>query len=318
MSLAIVGAPDAANFQVVDVRDPSHPAPLCTLPNVGASLQSRFQFASATEVSYIRFSSERPTGIVRRNLRSTVERVVVDLTGVHGEGIHAWSPDGSRLVYLRSDPIELHLLQAGADQILTRLGPVPGRGWGWDDQLYLSFSPDGTQFALVETFTEVRSADLSDARFQVRSADGRSLTAFATGRTMAVWVAPDKLYFRDDSGIRAWTSTGVVTVAAGVKWTEPSRSPDGRYVEYSVRNTAGVPRPSVLDLQTGTAFQPTAAIRAQAAFLSPTVLWYREETSCSGCGLSPTRPTGRAFLYDIATRTESASMISDLQAIWPR
>jgi hypothetical protein len=77
----------------------------------------------------------------------------------------------------------------------------------------------------------------------------------------------------------------------------------------------------VFNVAAGTTFTVPSGGRVDAVFLTPTVLWDSEERLCTAndaCGMSQTLPTGMRFIYDLATRLESRSVIAAVGAVWPR
>ncbi|HYS02030.1 MAG TPA: hypothetical protein VET82_06750, partial [Candidatus Eisenbacteria bacterium] len=243
--------------------------------------------------------------------------------GGFGAGTFAWSPDGS-LAYIRATAgtdafsgagsWELHIRQRGQDRVLTTLPGVPGRGVSADDDdTFLAFSADGQYIALETTFTgpsQVRAA-----------ADGSLVKALPQGITMAVW-AGTGLFYRDQGGVYRWDPTGTTSlVLPGVKWIRPRASSDGKWIAYSVRDSTGLPHVNVFSVSAGTTFSISSGGRVDAVFLTPTILWDREERLCTAsdaCFMSPTLPTGMTFIYDLATRLESRSVIAAVGAVWPR
>src|SRR5258708_27391465 len=123
------------------------------------------------------------------------------------DGRHAWSPDRGFLAYIASDQgsVTLHLLSGGGDRVVATMGAVPGRGSNPnEDDSYLSFSPDGAYFALVQTFTS------SGDQLQVRRTIDGSLAFSLSRGTMATWGSTgSRLYYPMPSSslIPTWNST---------------------------------------------------------------------------------------------------------------
>src|SRR5712692_796109 len=191
----VLTAPDVTRSTVTvdSLADPSKPQRICAFDRVSPS---NVHFISRTEVSLV----TQDNSIVRVNLATGERRVVARLGGVHG-----WSPDGRSLAYLTfgSDPSsgfnvpELHLVTDAGDRLLSKMpAPFGGRDGSFEDTLFVSFSQDGSYFALVQTLS---GGEGEQSQFQVRRADG-SLVAAGDGpsrlmRGHAVWVGGD-LYFR--------------------------------------------------------------------------------------------------------------------------
>jgi hypothetical protein len=307
---------------LIDVTNPSDPQQLCTYP----VFRWQARFISPSVLGYAAyFGNSNPSdGEIGTFdiLRASSHTVVSWQNGGFGAGTFAWSPDGS-LAYIRATAgtdafsgagsWELHLLQQGQDRILATLPGVGGRGIGEDDDTFLGFSPDGKYVALETTFTgpsQVRAA-----------ADGSLVKALPQGITMAVW-AGTGLFYRDQGGVYRWDPTGTTSlVLPGVKWIRPRASSDGKWIAYSVRDSTGLPHVNVFNVSAGTTFSVSSGGRADPVFLTPTILWDREERLCAAseaCFMSPTLPTGMTFIYDLATRLESRSVIASIGDVWPR
>src|ERR1700694_3180941 len=88
---------DRQQFQILSLRDPVHPALLCTMAGAG------FRFISGTEIGYAASSSLndpiRSTSVIGRMSLSNLTPVAV--VEVQGDVMDfEWSPDGSSLAYL--------------------------------------------------------------------------------------------------------------------------------------------------------------------------------------------------------------------------
>jgi WD40 repeat protein len=312
----------SSTVSLIDVTTPSDPQQLCTYPVF--RWQARFVSASVLGYAAYLANSNPSDGEIGTFdiLRASSRTVVRWQNGGFGAGTFAWSPDGS-LAYIRAtagtDALsgagswELRLLQQGQDRILTTLPGVGGRGIGENDDTFLAFSPDGKYLALETTFTgpsQVRAA-----------ADGSLVKAFPQGITMAVW-AGNSLFYGDQAGVYRWDPAGTTSlILPGVHWIRPRASSDGRWIAYSVRDSTGLHHVSVFNVAAGTTFTVPSGGRVDAVFLTPTVLWDSEERLCTAndaCGMSQTLPTGMRFIYDLATRLESRSVIAAVGAVWPR
>ena len=141
---------------LADVSDPAHPRTICTLTGLWQP-----QLVTASEISWA--ASQKapgtpgPTVIATLDLFSGITAVVASWQGGgYLDGLHAWSPGRELLVYLTSDTssVDLHLLSGGGDRVVANLGSVPGRGTNpSEDDSFLEFSPDGSYFAMEQTFT---------------------------------------------------------------------------------------------------------------------------------------------------------------------
>jgi hypothetical protein len=263
---------------------------------------------------------------------ATYHTVVRWQNGGFGAGTFAWSSNGS-LAYIlatagtqdltAAGSWELHVLQQGHDRILTTLPGMGGRGGSENDDLFLAFSPAGQYLALEETFTWSASATKYwGGGLRVwRVSDGSLVAPAISGTTMAVW-AGNSLFYRDQVGVQRWDVPGATSqVLPGVSWVHPRVSPDGKWIVYSVRDSTGLPRGNVYNVSLGSGFPVSSAGRDGAIFLSPTVLWDREEHLCSTydpCGMVQSAPTGVTFTYDVLTRRETGSALTYVADVWPR
>jgi hypothetical protein len=61
-------------------------------------------------------------------------------------------------------------------------------------------------------------------------------------------------------------------------------------------------------------------VRSSGVWLSPTSLFYVEETACgTSCGIGPAwQPDGKTFTYDVSHQTEAASKVAQVFGAWPR
>jgi hypothetical protein len=227
------------------------------------------------------------------------------------------------LTYLSSngDKVAWHLLSAAGDVKLSDLGSIPGRGVDANnDDAMVGFSAEGKYVALENTFSNATGAAKP---FQiVRLADNK-LVYSRTDGTMATWGRTGAtFYFRTNAGVESWDPTaGLKTVVfQSFRWIHPWPSADGKRIAYVDVDQAGYHYPGYVQPSAGQAFRVASRPRTGAAFLNSRLMWYQEEAACSGptvCGLGEPRLTGRTFIYDVVTRTESVSVISALFDSWP-
>ncbi|HKB17932.1 MAG TPA: hypothetical protein VKF28_02780 [Candidatus Dormibacteraeota bacterium] len=237
------------------------------------------------------------------------------------DGLHAWSPDRGFLAYIASDQgsVTLHLLSGGGDRVVATMGAVPGRGSNPnEDDSYLSFSPDGAYFALVQTFTS------SGDQLQVRRTIDGSLAFSLSRGTMATWGSTgSRLYYRmpSSSVIQAWDSSAGVSQAFGqqLAWIRPRADAGDDNLAFTVRDSTGSPRVWLYG-HGGRSGGQLPNVRSSPAWLNSTTFFDVEETVCStNCGLGPAwQPDGKTFTYDIAAQAETSSKISQVFGAWPR
>jgi len=227
-----------------------------------------------------------------------------------------WSPDGNTLAYFAGDRLWLKAGNQPAASVaaFTKQG---GRGGGWDDEILIRFSPTGTYFVLVHTVT-------SPNTFQVRRAsDGGVVWSSPSGAldfqspafaTMAVWSrGVDRLYFRDGNGLRTWDPSGTVTtLVPGLRWYEPSTSPDGRAIAYMALDAQANPHVELLDLQTFKTRALPSPLRRAPHFASAGLLLYGTAYANGPPGAAP-----GVFAYNLNTGVETALPYDILLDVWP-
>jgi hypothetical protein len=306
------------------LRDITNTAAAQTICNFTGQIGPRFATASIVGYTEGTESVGSPGDIKRLDLAAATASTVASWSNSgFGSGSFDWSPDGTKLTYIGtgSPGPTWHLLAGGTDRVLTTLPPVPGRGTSpqSDDDFMLAFSPDGLYLALVQTFATDGSGET--APFQVRRVSDGALVYSAASGTMAVWASvPSRLFFRSASGVMSrWDpSGGVATMQGSLKWSRPHASPDGRWIAYTIYDSATQPHVGLYSVQGNSLGPQPAGLRSGALFLNNDLLWYQEE-AVAECGLGGcSQLTGRTFIYDIAGGTEPTSRLSGVIDAWPR
>lgn len=305
----VIGAVSGDPTVVVrDIQDPANAKNVCGFDPGAMSPQ----FVSATQVAYETASNE----LIKADLNTGSTTLIATFGGGLGSGQYSFSPDGRSVTYL--DGNAWHLVTPSGNKILTTLPAVPGRGVSPDeDDVFLSFSPDGLYIALVQTFhTGGTGATAPD---QVRKAGDGSLVYSTTGMTMGVWASvPSRLFFRDAAGsVHRWDpSTGLSTMLA-LHWIGPKSSPDGRWIAYTFRTSSGLGGVGFYSVQANSVSNTTPPGRSGVHFLTNDLVWYVGERACSTCfGGQPT-PTGVTYIYDIAGTSEVVSRLANVYDAWP-
>jgi hypothetical protein len=303
----VVGAPDPQGNHTTLFYDSAGGRALTTLVPGNASEP---RFAGAGRISYL-----LPGGVESADAADGADgspRAEASDPGLLAAA-HAWS-SRSAMAYL-AYPSSSHPERAGELVIRPARGrqatvSLPAAGAG----AQLSFSPDGRLLLLVDPTT-----------LQVRRLDGTlvfSREATAAGPPSdPVWANDGTLYFWDQRGVNATdpVSGATRTVLPGVRWYNPGASPDGRHLVFEVRDAQGLPYLRLLDAATGglvSGFSLAGA--SHARFISPTELWYHEETVCDRCR-EPTRAADEIMRYDLGQRTERKTgvtgFVSDLRTV---
>jgi hypothetical protein len=291
-----------------DIQDPANAKNLCKFDPAAVSPR----FVSATQVAYETASNE----LIKADLVSGSTSLIATFGAGVGSGQYSVSPDGKSFTYL--DGNAWHLVSATGNRILTTLPAIPGRGVNADeDDIFLSYSPDGLYIALVQTFhTGGTGATAPD---QVRKASDGSLVYSTSGMTMGVWASvPSRLFFRDAGGtVHRWDpSTGLSTMLA-LHWIGPKASPDGRWIGYTFRTSTGIGGIGFYSVQSNGVSNTSPPGRSGVRFLTNDLVWYGGEKACSTClGGAPT-PTGVTYIYDIAGTSEVVSRLANVYDNWP-
>jgi hypothetical protein len=306
---------------LADVSDARNPRPICTITGPGIP-----QLVTQTTISWSATQGgpgnpgDSVIGVL--DLFTGTSTVAASWTGgAFMDGLHAWTPDRSLLVYITSDSsaVSLHLLSGGGDRVVATLGPVPGRGANPnEDDSYLGFSSDGAYFAFVQTFSSTGD------HLQVRHTQDGSLAYSQPLGTMATWgSAGSVLYFRKpvSSLVSLWDPSGVVTQAFAqqLAWIRPRPDAGDDNLAFTVRDSAGTPHVWLYG-HGGRSGGQLPNVRSSPTWLNTSAIFYVEEAPCgSNCGIGPaSQPDGKTFTFDTATQTETASRISQVLSAWPR
>jgi hypothetical protein len=189
------------------------------------------------------------------------------------------------------------------------------------------FSPDGKFVLMVDTFV---ATSPEQVYFRIHAVKDESLVWAApaalnpTGKaqfaTMAVWLRQtDRLYYRDPAGVQYWDPPKTDgTAYPGLKWYSPTISPDDRFVAYAV-DLAAQPHVEVRELATK-AVRVIPGVRGAPFFVEVNKLFVAEYAPSAqpGPGVQAYEQTGRAFLIDIRTNTETPVPNFIPFDYWPR
>lgn len=319
---ALITVQGSNQVVLADVTDPVHPRTICTIAGGWSP-----QLVTQGEVSWWATQggpdAPGPSVIATLDLFSGISAVAASWSGGRAmDGMHAWSPDQSTLVYLTSDPtaVNLHLLTGAGDRVLAAFGAVPGRGGSpTEDDSFLGFSPDGAYFALEQTFTS------SGNQLVVWNRSG--IVFSQANATMATWGSTgSKLFFRQPNAsfVYVWDSSGPAgnrSPAFGQQfaWIRPRADAGDDYLVFTVRDSSGIPHVYLYG-HGGRSGGQLPNERSWPSFLNSATVFLIEEAACgSNCGIGPaTQPDGKTFTYNIATQMETPSTISSVLGAWPR
>ena len=302
----VVGDP---TIVIRDIQDPANAKNICTIDaNVIAP-----QFVSGSVVAY-----EVPEGkLIEAPLAGGATSLIAAYTPGFGSGAYAVSPDGRSVTYL--DGNQWRLVGPSGNRLLATLPAAPNRGINdSQDDLYLSFSPDGQYIALFQTFHVGGSGET--APDQVRRASDGTLAYSTSNMTMAVWASvPSRLYFRDAAGsMRRWDPSGGVSAMTTLSWIRPRSSPDGRWIAYTFSTSTGVGGVGFYSVQSNSVQNTTPPGRSHVQFLTNDLVWYIGEKPCSTCLGGQPAPTGVSYIYSIAGTSEVTSRLALFFDAWPK
>lgn len=302
---------------VRDITDINHPSTVATIdvsspPGFAPTFP---RFANSSEVSYV----DADGNLVRLAYSASSKSIVARCADLFD-----WSPDGTSVVYVSQTDsgMTIHKLSASGDRVL---GSAPPGGAGGCETIEgcaiantvdfrLSYSRDGNYVALVTN-------GFGKSSFRIWSTDGTQLASNdSQGATMSIW-SGNNLYFDGSGGVVVWRGGMLSSFLPGVAWIKPQGSPAGGQIVYAVRDSAGWAHTQVVDTITGKTREIKIA-RAQPVYLTSRYVWYRGERECTpsdGCGPNPPfHPfSGKTYIYDLQTGTETESIITGVADVWP-
>jgi WD40-like Beta Propeller Repeat len=136
----------------------------------------------------------------------------------------------------------------------------------------------------------------------------------AGGPRMALWSpVSGQLYYEQQGNVWRWTTAaGAARFRTGLSWIDPTISPDGKRIAYSVRGSNGVSIVRIIDATSGADLGTESTDgRSHPFFLTDDLLWVRGDQS--GCATG-NRST---FVYDLRDQTETQSSLAQVWATWP-
>lgn len=299
----VVGDPTVV---VRDIQDPANAKNLCSFDTTAQAPL----FVSASTVAYETSSNQ----IIRADIASGATTVIA--TYAAGSGQYAVSPDGAAFTYL--DGAAWHLVKGSSNKVLSTLPPVPARGINPDeDDLYLSFSPDGNYVALFQTLRTGGTGET--APDQIRKVSDGTLAYSTSAVTMAVWASvPSRLFFRDGSGnVHRWDPSTGLSSMTSLHWIRPRSSPDGRWIAYTFRTTSGLGGVGFYSVQANSQQNTSPPGRSGVVFLTNDLVWYLGEKACSTCFGGLPAPSGVTYIYSIAGASEVTSRLASVNDAWP-
>lgn len=238
--------------------------------------------------------------------------------GIHGKLV-AVDPDLSQVMWVsRTNPPMLHVSSDAGDGVIQ---PYPPFGTPCGDadttSRYGAFSRDGKygyalwdQGPTTPTYLNVVGNRAAVFALPPPGAGWGPLG----GPRMVVWSPVlDQLYYEQQGSLWTWTpSGGASRLKSGLKWIDPTMSPDGKRIAYAVRGANGLSIVHVMDAATG-ADKGTVSSdgRKRPFFLTNDLIWLKGDER--GCSVNQ-RST---FVYDLRDQTETQSSLDHVWATWP-
>jgi hypothetical protein len=309
---------------VRDTTDIGHPATIATLdvpPWQGSGFGS-LQFINAAEISYTTDpSGSEKNALIRMPLSGAPKSVVAATCGQSYVLAVGWDSTGQSATYLvdvgSGHPFDWRLQTNGTDRSLSNPPPWCYCGNGSEEgAVLIAFSPNGQFVSMIDGVGRAGS-DL-----QIRRIDGSLVTestGSGSGVTMGVW-SGDSFYFRDSGDVKVWHDGVITTLRAVLPWLRPKASPGGGQVVFYTRGSDGLARVSVIDTKSGVVKPLSDQARIAPVFLSSRYVWYQGERLCVAgdqCVFNHTVLTGKTYIYDLTTGSETESLITDVADVWP-
>jgi Tol biopolymer transport system component len=240
-----------------------------------------------------------------------------------------WSPDGQSFAYVVETAsestyvFEWHLVTRGVDRVMGTTPAWCHCGNGSEDfSIDTGFSPDGQILWLVDYVGRGTSLQIRRLDGSLVGSDIRGDKPWPSPLTMGVWSGTD-LFFRDSQGVERWSSGAVRQFLPGIAWLHPEASPNGGQLVYAARGADGAAHVYVADTSNGQTKQLSSRQANSPFYLSSRYVWYQGERLCSipagdQCYFNvKSIPTGKTYIYDLQTGTESESIITDIADVWP-
>jgi hypothetical protein len=299
------GSGGAADTKIYGSDQPSKPVELCSVPHAAGA-----KFVSPTMISFVQIPNFTPSTsftewdshLMIRDAKDGSSRSVANGTGNIWD--FDWSPDGQTVAWgLQSRAgFQLWVDRNGATpKALTGMLVLPPRGYfpGDGNGIWVRFSPSGRYLVMANTLVVAQHLQI------FRTSDWSLLWSAAKGGSPLWSRDGNRLYFEDFAGEHAWESPTSVATVAPDGWLDPSLSPDGCCVAYTL-DYATNPHVEVRDLRSGTRQQIEGVHAATPVFASPDVVWLAEMVKTgSGDGAPPYTSTGVELAYDLRSHDEA-------------
>ena len=215
----------------------------------------------------------------------------------------------------------IHLSTSSGDHIIATLPDNNmGRcGSAAEDSKAAAYTPSGSRFfVLNQPVAETTSLIVVEGEETVLSLIPAIDGWPEGGRpAMALWSpTSEALYYSQGGDIWKWrTGSQPEKFLADVEWLQPTISPDGAHMAYSVLRADSLHDTYLIDLaHEGAPKKIGGGARKFPVFVNSTQLWFKAEGSDHGCvGAEGERP----LIYNIVDGSEARSIIFQVISVWP-
>jgi hypothetical protein len=281
-----------------DVSNPTHPRLVCR------TTTTYFHLLEGNAIAYTTVAAKK-VYIVRRDLTTGAETSIGRLPA-DPQGAKSWTSDGSVEVYGTSVPagngalISVHLWSNGADHVLYRIESTQGGLESrWSPLPIAEISPDHAYIAISD-FNFV----IYGNKVRIFSvADQSQKFAAAGSSTGGTWIANDRFVWAVSESLMQWTPTGGATRLRAENWYGPTSSLGGGWMAATLLTNSSKPHVLVVGTGGGQTFQ-SKALGSGPAFVSPSVVWYAEESAVAGGGATATWPNGNVHALDVTNGSD--------------
>jgi hypothetical protein len=240
--------------------------------------------------------------------------------------ILAVGPKLDQVLWVTYDPQKtatdtIHLSTSAGDHVIATLPDNNvGRCGSAEDSKSAAYTPSGSHFfVLDQPFPPTTSLIVVEGETSVLSVIPPKRGWPAGGNpAMALWSPTlETLYYRQGHDIwKLRPGSQPEKFLAGVDWLQPTISPDGAHMAYSVlRPNSVLHDVYLIDLAHESApHKIGAGARKLPVFVNSTQLWFKSEGNDHGCiGGENERP----LIYNIVDGSEAPSIISQVMNVWP-
>lgn len=237
----------------------------------------------------------------------------------------AVSPGLDQIAWLNSDygsaTDQIHLTDSSGDHVVASLRAEYGRCGTADDSNQAAYTHSGGHlYELNQSIPSLNALNVLAGQQNVLAilppTEGWKLNAAYPA--MAVWSpTSETLYYRFGADVMRWTPAGgAEKYIPGVSWYNPTISPDGSHLAYSVLRADAVGHDVYLiDLAHGGGPEVIGGgHRNRPSFVNATQLFFWSEGP-DGCVTGPS--DSKPLIYNIVTKAEGPSIFDAVLSAWP-